>query len=437
MNLNATKKPQQEDGVNGTPSWMAPEVIQLKGATKASDIWSLGCTILEMVTGKPPFADLNSMTAMFRIVEEDIPIPAQVTPHLYDFLTKCFAKDPNSRPTAEELLLHRWLRLDSVRDFRPQDSIPFWQRGGLASELKYELGSSGGSYAPALDYSGSSWESDSLMTGNMSGSPIQSPRNLSLEQSDPCQASSSSEEGSFGRKGFFNSLPRARHTTLDLIVSPVPPQTCLREEETDVHDLQGKDLQREDSEPSTSAASIRRHAFIESAFSRPIECRICRETIRKKETSSLCEGCGIISHLACSERLSAVPCDLRAALTAYHSAMGPPNDASQTENTSNTPMSSPSISPASPAAPNPSVKPSGLRMPFLSKKHQPRLSGEGETLLSPSPSPSHFRRHTAQAVSSIMSPAPHSIDEAAVPGQSRRQRHRLSKKDASNDCTIS
>ncbi|KAJ3059209.1 hypothetical protein HK102_010099, partial [Quaeritorhiza haematococci] len=55
--------------VVGTPNWMAPEIIELNGATTASDIWSLGCTIVEMLTGKPPYSDLMPMTALFRIVE--------------------------------------------------------------------------------------------------------------------------------------------------------------------------------------------------------------------------------------------------------------------------------------------------------------------------------------------------------------------------------
>ncbi|KAG1178832.1 hypothetical protein G6F70_000523 [Rhizopus microsporus] len=57
----------------GTPNWMAPEVIKLAGASTKSDIWSLGCTIVEMLTGKPPYAGMHSFAAMYKIVEDDEP----------------------------------------------------------------------------------------------------------------------------------------------------------------------------------------------------------------------------------------------------------------------------------------------------------------------------------------------------------------------------
>jgi serine/threonine protein kinase len=108
-----------EDAV-GTPYWygycpsdiiyicrMAPEVIELKGITPAADIWSLGCTIIELVTGSPPYADLQSMSALFRIVQDDHPpMPEGLSDELNSLLRACFKKNPAERPTADELLRH-------------------------------------------------------------------------------------------------------------------------------------------------------------------------------------------------------------------------------------------------------------------------------------------------------------------------------------------
>jgi serine/threonine protein kinase len=98
---------------------VAPEIIELKGASTASDIWSLACTIIELITGFPPYWGLMSMTTLFRIVEDDCPpLPEGVSnvtvgganmQELVDFLTKCFRKDPAERPTAVELQTHPWI----------------------------------------------------------------------------------------------------------------------------------------------------------------------------------------------------------------------------------------------------------------------------------------------------------------------------------------
>ncbi|TPX32600.1 hypothetical protein SmJEL517_g04340 [Synchytrium microbalum] len=97
--------------VVGTPNWMAPEVIELNGASTKSDIWSMGCTIIEMLTGRPPYWDLNPMTTLFRIVEDDgPPLPEGISNDMRAFLTRCFQKDTTKRADATELLQHDWIR---------------------------------------------------------------------------------------------------------------------------------------------------------------------------------------------------------------------------------------------------------------------------------------------------------------------------------------
>ncbi|KAI9319313.1 kinase-like domain-containing protein [Dichotomocladium elegans] len=108
----------------GTPYWMAPEVIELKGASTKSDIWSLGCTIIELLTGKPPYFGMIAMSALYHIVEDDHPpLPKDISKPLEDFLYGCFQKDPSDRPSARELMQHAWLNPEATcADDRLSDS---------------------------------------------------------------------------------------------------------------------------------------------------------------------------------------------------------------------------------------------------------------------------------------------------------------------------
>jgi serine/threonine protein kinase len=144
LNLNAVRNftAKKTNDVNGTPNWMAPEVIKMQGASKASDIWSLGCTLIELVDSKPPYSDLNTMAAMYRIVsDDDVPIPLRCSPELTDFLKLCFAKDPLLRPSAVTLFDHAWLKnnWNPYQDLRAQDSIPFLRRISTSREIQSSI----------------------------------------------------------------------------------------------------------------------------------------------------------------------------------------------------------------------------------------------------------------------------------------------------------
>lgn len=97
--------------VIGTPFWMAPEIIEMTSGGTAADIWSLGCTVIELLTGSPPYYTLGSMQALFRMVDDaHPPLPGNISPLLSDFLLKCFVKDFNKRHTATQLLAHEWIK---------------------------------------------------------------------------------------------------------------------------------------------------------------------------------------------------------------------------------------------------------------------------------------------------------------------------------------
>ncbi|PPQ99462.1 hypothetical protein CVT26_014278 [Gymnopilus dilepis] len=100
----------QDGAVVGSPYWMAPEVIEQSGATTASDIWSVGCVVIELLEGHPPYHTLDPMPALFRIVQDDCPpIPEGASPIVKDFLYHCFQKDANLRVSGKKLLKHPWM----------------------------------------------------------------------------------------------------------------------------------------------------------------------------------------------------------------------------------------------------------------------------------------------------------------------------------------
>uniref|UniRef100_A0A3B3R7T7 Mitogen-activated protein kinase kinase kinase 2 n=1 Tax=Paramormyrops kingsleyae TaxID=1676925 RepID=A0A3B3R7T7_9TELE len=93
--------------VTGTPYWMSPEVISGEGYGRKADIWSVGCTVVEMLTQRPPWAEFEAMAAIFKIATQPTNpvLPAHVSDHCRDFLKRIFV-ETKQRPAAEELLRH-------------------------------------------------------------------------------------------------------------------------------------------------------------------------------------------------------------------------------------------------------------------------------------------------------------------------------------------
>jgi mitogen-activated protein kinase kinase kinase len=80
--------------MKGTPYWMAPEVIRQTGHNWQADMWSVGCTVIEMATGKPPWSQhFQEVAALFHI--------GTTKSHQgKDFLLKCLQREATLRPSA-------------------------------------------------------------------------------------------------------------------------------------------------------------------------------------------------------------------------------------------------------------------------------------------------------------------------------------------------
>uniref|UniRef100_A0A4W6G6M2 non-specific serine/threonine protein kinase n=1 Tax=Lates calcarifer TaxID=8187 RepID=A0A4W6G6M2_LATCA len=99
----------------GTPYWMAPEVIlamdegQYDGKV---DIWSLGITCIELAERKPPLFNMNAMSALYHIAQNESPTlqSSEWTDYFRNFVDSCLHKLPQDRPNSEELLKHAFVQ---------------------------------------------------------------------------------------------------------------------------------------------------------------------------------------------------------------------------------------------------------------------------------------------------------------------------------------
>lgn len=157
----------KQGSLTGTPMYMSPEVIRgtstfagqgpardaVPARPGAVDTWSLGCVVLEMATGRRPWANLdNEWAIMYNIAQGNPPqLPArdQLSELGIDFLKRCFERDPSRRASAVELLQHEWImtlknQLNMTGETAPQtpssegDVTPGFERGGGSRTVSRE-----------------------------------------------------------------------------------------------------------------------------------------------------------------------------------------------------------------------------------------------------------------------------------------------------------
>ena len=90
---------------------MAPEVVQQKAYTFKADIWSVGCLVVEMLTGEHPWPHLSQMQAIFKVgsAKAKPTIPPDISTDAVSFLELTFELDHELRPSASDLLKHPWI----------------------------------------------------------------------------------------------------------------------------------------------------------------------------------------------------------------------------------------------------------------------------------------------------------------------------------------
>lgn len=109
--LGGAKNAKHRPSLQGSVFWMAPEVVKQTSYTRKADIWSLGCLVVEMMTGTHPFPDCSQLQAIFKIGggKASPTIPENASADAKKFLNQTFELDHDQRPSADELMLSPFL----------------------------------------------------------------------------------------------------------------------------------------------------------------------------------------------------------------------------------------------------------------------------------------------------------------------------------------
>ena len=118
----------QSYNCGGTPLWSAPEVFRGQTYDLKSDIWSVGCVVVELLTGRPPWQEFDTVWAAISTIGKctsfppKMPTAPAVSDECEDFLRCCLDIDCDKRSSAEELIGHEWI-VNALEEDEDEDSM--------------------------------------------------------------------------------------------------------------------------------------------------------------------------------------------------------------------------------------------------------------------------------------------------------------------------
>ncbi|KAM0885504.1 hypothetical protein ACQ4PT_030294 [Festuca glaucescens] len=270
--------------IGGTPAFMAPEVARGEEQGPAADVWALGCTVVEMATGRAPWTGMagDALAAMHRIGYTDaVPeVPQWLSADAKDFLARCLIRQPAQRCTAAQLLEHPFLASSAVFHTKLEDvkgkwvspkstlDAAFWESESDSEEAEDELSHSTAERIKALASTASAfrdWESDEGWIDVLSGAPTEAQFTVAVPavETTDLEGAITSEEPSGAEAGVLHIAaehssvsnfhcageaddhsvwPHNRHQSLENlgcreIPCSKPPLLCSKSNATDIVSL--------------------------------------------------------------------------------------------------------------------------------------------------------------------------------------------------------